>query len=81
MEQKKLFDILLKVSELRMDIETAAKRILLLFDVSSNEAHSIKYKKVGEVAVCECEKPVPYVYDVIHKKQCLECLKEIQTDC
>ena len=32
-KKETLFDILLKVSELRMDIETAEKRILRLFDV------------------------------------------------
>jgi hypothetical protein len=33
-KKETLFDILLKVSELRMDIETAEKRILRLFNVS-----------------------------------------------
>ena len=33
-EKETLFDILLKVSELRIDIETAEKRILRLFNVS-----------------------------------------------
>ena len=33
-KKETLFDILLKVSELRMDIETAEKRILRLFSVS-----------------------------------------------
>ena len=33
-KKETLFDILLKVSELRMDIETAEKRILQLFNVS-----------------------------------------------
>lgn len=33
-EKETLFDILLKVSELRMDIETAEKRILRLLNVS-----------------------------------------------
>ena len=33
-KKKTLFEILLKVSELRMDIETAEKRILRLFNVS-----------------------------------------------
>ena len=32
-KKETLFDILLKVSELRMDIETAEKRILRLLDV------------------------------------------------
>ena len=33
-KKETLFDILLKVSELRMDVETAEKRILRLFNVS-----------------------------------------------
>ena len=33
-KKETLLDILLKVSELRMDIETAEKRILRLFSVS-----------------------------------------------
>ena len=36
-KKETLFDILLKVSELRMDIETAEKRILRLFNVSVAE--------------------------------------------
>lgn len=35
-KKEALFDILLKVSELRMDIETAEKRILRLFNVSNS---------------------------------------------
>ena len=35
-KKETLFDILLKVSELRMDIETAEKRILRLFNVSNS---------------------------------------------
>lgn len=35
-KKETLFDILLKVSELRMDIETAEKRILRLFNVSGS---------------------------------------------
>ena len=35
-KEETLFDILLKVSELRMDIETAEKRILRLFNVSNS---------------------------------------------
>lgn len=36
-KKETLFDILLKVSELRMDIETAEKRILRLLDVGRIE--------------------------------------------
>ena len=39
-KKETLFDILLKVSELRMDIETAEKRILRLFSVSSRYSFS-----------------------------------------
>jgi hypothetical protein len=36
-KKETLLDILLKVSELRMDVETAEKRILRLFDVSESK--------------------------------------------
>ena len=40
-KKETLFDILFKVSELRMDIETAEKRILRLFSVSNR--YSLSY--------------------------------------
>ncbi len=58
MDKEKLFDILLKVSELKMNIETAEKRILLLSDIRCNEGlQKSKIKGETEVAVCDvCRK-------------------------
>ena len=42
-KKETLFDILLKVSELRMDIETAEKRILRLFSVSKRTCVTCLY--------------------------------------
>ena len=49
-KKEKLFDILLKVSELRMDIETAEKRILRLFNTIVAE-HQVKNCSIPDVVV------------------------------
>ena len=47
-KKETLFDILLKVSELRMDIETAEKRILRLFNTQAKQKVCHVCKKTFE---------------------------------
>ena len=64
-KKETLFDILLKVSELRMDIETAEKRILRLLDV------------VGQSEQLVCEHPDEAIIRDKPTDYCLACNRNI----
>ena len=61
-KKETLFDILLKVSELRMDIETAEKRILRLLDV------------VGQSEQLVCPNCKGKNIEIRHREQSFRCI-------